>query len=121
MILEEYKFIPWFTYFRSSEHKSPTLHGFRQTFDGVLPNLCYKTSSSRLFLRRSGTTPMGFLESFLVCTAMMGDSSSVMAAGWRSLKKTLEVEVAMGTPESLNRGISRREVWVSSSCAEILL
>ena len=45
---------------------------------------------------------MGFVESFLVCTAMMGDSSSVMAAGRRSLKKSLEAEVAMATLENGN-------------------
>mgnify|MGYP005985939073 CR=1 FL=1 len=46
-------------------------------------------------IHRPGTTPMGFL----VCAAMMGDSSSVTAAGRRSLKKILEAEVAMGVPE----------------------
>ena len=35
----------------------------------------------------------------LVCTALMGDLSSMTAAGWRSLKKSLEAEVAMGIPE----------------------
>ena len=50
-------------------------------------------------IRRPGTTPMGFLEDVLVCTAMMGDSSSVTAAGRHSLKKSLEAEVAMGTLE----------------------
>ena len=44
---------------------------------------------------RPGTTPVGFL----VCAAMMGDSSSVTTAGRRSLKKTLEAEDAMGAPE----------------------
>ncbi|KAJ3663045.1 hypothetical protein Zmor_007354 [Zophobas morio] len=46
-------------------------------------------------VRRRGTTPMGFL----VCAAMIGDSSSVTATAWRSLKKSLEAEVAMSNPE----------------------
>ena len=35
----------------------------------------------------------------LICTTMMSDSSSVMAAGRRSLNKNLEAAVAMGIPE----------------------
>ena len=42
---------------------------------------------------------MAFLKSFLVCTAMMGDSSSMTAAGRGSLEKSLEAEVAIGIPE----------------------
>ncbi|KAJ3650135.1 hypothetical protein Zmor_021843 [Zophobas morio] len=37
-------------------------------------------------IRRPDTTPMGFLEALLVCTAMRGDSSLVTAAGRRSHK-----------------------------------
>ncbi|KAJ3643464.1 hypothetical protein Zmor_026174 [Zophobas morio] len=51
-------------------------------------------------IRRPGTTPVGFL----VCAAMMADSSSVTAAGRRSLKKSLEAEVAMGIPERPRSG-----------------
>ena len=42
-----------------------------------------------------GTTPM----SFLVCAAMIGDSLSVTADVRRSLKKSLEADVAMGVLE----------------------
>ncbi|KAJ3661331.1 hypothetical protein Zmor_005731 [Zophobas morio] len=43
-------------------------------------------------IRRLGTTPMGFLEGVLVCTAMIGHSSLVTTAGCRSLKKTWKRE-----------------------------
>ena len=46
-------------------------------------------------IRRPGTTPM----SFLVCAAMMDHSSWVTATERRSLKKSLEAELAMGIPE----------------------
>ncbi|KAJ3662865.1 hypothetical protein Zmor_007185 [Zophobas morio] len=45
----------------------------------------------------------------LVCTALMGDSSSVTATGRRSLKKSL------GAPDksrSGDRGVSRRTEWL---------
>ena len=63
-------------------------------------------------INHPATMPTGFLEGFLVCTAMMGDSSSVTAARRRSLKKSLEAEIAMGTPEKPRSEISRKEVWV---------
>ncbi|KAJ3651597.1 hypothetical protein Zmor_017626 [Zophobas morio] len=53
--------------------------------------------------------------SFLVCAAMMDDSSSVTAAGRRLLKKSLEAEVAMGAPLKSrrgDRGLSRRTAWL---------
>ena len=46
----------------------------------------------------------------LVCAAMMDDSSSVTAAGRRSLKKSLEAKVAMGIPE---KGRSQN-IWKGS-------
>ena len=52
---------------------------------------------------------------FLLCAAIMGDSSSVTAAGRRSLKKSLEAEVAMGAldkPRSGDGGLSRRTAWL---------
>ena len=51
-------------------------------------------------MRLPGTTSMGFL----MCAATIGDSSSVTAAGRRSLKKSLEAEVATGTPEQATVG-----------------
>ncbi|KAJ3659349.1 hypothetical protein Zmor_011039 [Zophobas morio] len=50
-------------------------------------------------MRCPGTTPMGFL----VHAAMMGDSSSVTAAGQRLLKKE---------PGSGDGNISRRTTWL---------
>ena len=38
-------------------------------------------------MRHPGTTAMGFFEGFLICTAIMGDSSSLTAAGRRSTKE----------------------------------
>ena len=62
-------------------------------------------------IRRPGTTLMGFL----VCAAMIGDSSSVAAAGRHSLKKSLEAEVAVGAPDKFRSGdgdVSRRTAWL---------
>ncbi|KAJ3666755.1 hypothetical protein Zmor_002186 [Zophobas morio] len=56
-------------------------------------------------------TPMGFL----VCASMMGGSSSVTSAGRRSLKKSLEAEVAMGAPDksrSDDGGVLRMTAWL---------
>ena len=56
-------------------------------------------------IHRAATTPMGFFEGFLVCTAMMSDSSLVTAAGRRSLKKRLD-------------GLNKK---IQSSCSGIIL
>ncbi|KAJ3642039.1 hypothetical protein Zmor_024859 [Zophobas morio] len=45
-----------------------------------------------------------------ICVAMIGDSSSITAAGWRSLKKSLEAEVAMGAPDKSRTGEGTKTV-----------
>ena len=52
-------------------------------------------------IRCLDTTLINFFKGILVCTAMIGDSSSVTMAERRSLKKSLEVKVAMDTLEKL--------------------